>query len=66
MLCVKLNKNTSAVLQRKNVTGNIICIQGLGVKILDNFWDLVITEILLLFTTLTTGCPKKGNRFYQG
>ena len=37
----------------KNVTGNAICTQGLGVKIFDKFWDLVTTEILLPLTTPT-------------
>ena len=37
----------------KNVTRDIICTQGLGDKIFEEFWDLVITEIPLPFTKPT-------------
>ena len=66
MLCFMLNKNTSGVSQRKNDTGNIICTQGLGVKIFDKFWDLIITEILLPLTTptITSKCSFHDRKFY--
>ena len=53
MLSFMLNKKYFGGFAVKIVTGNIICTQGLGVKIFDKFWDLIITEILLPLTTPT-------------